>query len=420
MSMTQTTNSDSGRSAETPVKALFTNALVIDDDPLAQIVVSEALLQGGLEKAETADDGVEGLEKLVNSPDEIDLIAIDLQMPKMTGVDVVRELGRTGFKGGIIIISSEDSGLLRAVHNLAKLLKINILGTLQKPLNVGDLNRLIQKKASKNGHERKRVLSRAEVVSAFREQKIVPFYQPKIDLETGLVSGFEVLARHVDHGETAPAPWQYLEAIEKFGLSIEFLSAMITKAAEDCKTWLEQLGPVKLSFNLTPLAVQDSGLPDRLLSLVQNVGLDPNSIAFEITENHLLECTAASLEVLSLMRLYGFALSIDDFGTGATSIEQLRTFPFTELKIDGRFMMASEDDAFSRLTVEASAKLARIMGMNVVAEGVETPEAIEFARDVGANEVQGFHFARAMSAKAVPEWFADHGHGNPDGLRANG
>jgi EAL domain-containing protein (putative c-di-GMP-specific phosphodiesterase class I) len=418
--MTQTTNSDSGRSAETPVKALFTNALVIDDDPLAQIVVSEALLQGGLEKAETADDGVEGLEKLVNSPDEIDLIAIDLQMPKMTGVDVVRELGRTGFKGGIIIISSEDSGLLRAVHNLAKLLKINILGTLQKPLNVGDLNRLIQKKASKNGHERKRVLSRAEVVSAFREQKIVPFYQPKIDLETGLVSGFEVLARHVDHGETAPAPWQYLEAIEKFGLSIEFLSAMITKAAEDCKTWLEQLGPVKLSFNLTPLAVQDSGLPDRLLSLVQNVGLDPNSIAFEITENHLLECTAASLEVLSLMRLYGFALSIDDFGTGATSIEQLRTFPFTELKIDGRFMMASEDDAFSRLTVEASAKLARIMGMNVVAEGVETPEAIEFARDVGANEVQGFHFARAMSAKAVPEWFADHGHGNPDGLRANG
>lgn len=420
MKMLNPTKMDPVDAKKAPANALFSNALVIDDDPLAQIIVSEALIQGGLAKAEVADDGVEGLEKLANSRDEIDLIAVDLQMPKMTGVDVVRELARTGFKGAVIIISSEDSGLLRAVHNLAKLLNINILGALRKPLNVDDLNTLIKRKTSQSDNRLKRVLSRAEVLNAFKEQKLVPFYQPKIDLETGLVSGFEVLARHIDHGETAPAPRQYLEAIEKFGLSIEFLSTMIKQAAEDCKFWYDQIGEVNLSFNLTPLAVQDSGLPDRLLSLVQNVGLDPKAIAFEITENHLLECTAASLEVLSLMRLYGFALSIDDFGTGATSIEQLRTFPFTELKIDGRYMMASEDDAFSRLTVEASAKLARVMGMKIVAEGVETPEAIEFARNVGANEVQGFHFARALSAQAIPKWFIDHRHRNSDGLRANG
>lgn len=420
MSNMTPTKSESDGASKVPVKPLFSNALVIDDDPLAQVIVSEALIQGGLDKAEVANDGVEGLEKLAKSRDEIDLVAVDLQMPKMTGVDVVRELARTDFQGAIIIISSEDSGLLRAVHNLAKLLNINILGALRKPLNVDDLNKLIQRKTLKTDNQLKRVLSRAEVVKAYKDQKLIPFYQPKIDLETGQVSGFEVLARHVDDEETAPAPKQHLEAIEKFGLSTEFLSTMITQAAKDCKLWFDQIGEVKLSFNLTPLAVQDSGLPDRLLSLVQSVGLDPKAIAFEITENHLLECTAASLEVLSLMRLYGFALSIDDFGTGATSIEQLRTFPFTELKIDGRYMMACEDDEFSRLTVEASAKLARLMGMKIVAEGVETPEAIDFARNVGANEVQGFHFARALSAQAVPNWLLDYGHRNSVGQLANG
>ncbi|CAN0605627.1 unnamed protein product, partial [Ectocarpus sp. 12 AP-2014] len=159
--------------------------------------------------------------------------------------------------------------------------------------------------------------------------------------------------------------------------------------------------------NLTPLAVKDSGLPDRLLAVVKRAGLDPKSITFEITENHLLECTASSLEVLSLMRLYGFGLSIDDFGTGATSIEQLRTFPFTELKIDRHFMMASDDDAFAQLTVQTSAKLARLMGMNVVAEGVETAEAIKFANECGANEAQGFYFARAMGADDAHVWLKD-------------
>ena len=101
-------------------------------------------------------------------------------------------------------------------------------------------------------------------------------------------------------------------------------------------------------------------------------------------------------------------LAIDDFGTGATSIEQLRTFPFTELKIDGRFMMAGESDEFSRLTVETSAKLAGLLGMTVVAEGVETAAAILFARRSGADEVQGFYFAKPMDGVAAQAWLQAH------------
>jgi EAL domain-containing protein (putative c-di-GMP-specific phosphodiesterase class I) len=386
-----------------PTLARFSRALVIDDDPLFQIVISEGLRSSGVTIIDTADDGIEGLEALTNADDTVDLIAVDLQMPNMTGVDVIRELGRIGFKGSVIIISSEASNLRGAVENMAKLLGVDILGALGKPLDVDALHALIHSEHENKQGANSKLLSRAQVIKAIENRDLIPYFQPKVSLKTRSVTGFEVLARHVEN-ESGAAPLNYLDAIEKFGLSIDFLCAMIAQAAELIDVWETPYRSLKLSFNLTPLAVQDSGLPDRLLSAVVRAGLDPKSVTFEITENHLLECTAASLEVLSLMRLYGFDLSIDDFGTGATSIEQLRTFPFTELKIDGRFMMTSESDEFSRLTVETSAKLAGMLGMTVVAEGVETPAAILFARRSGADEVQGFHFARPMSAEKTRNW----------------
>lgn len=390
-----------------PARMPFERALVIDDDPLFQIVISEGLRASGVAIVETANDGVEGLEALANADGDVDLIAVDLQMPNMTGVDVVRELARLGYRGSVIIISSEASNLRRSVENMAKLLGIDILGALGKPLDVDELNDLIHSHRDSRQGENQRLLSRAQVIQAIENRDLIPYFQPKVNLKTRSVTGFEVLARHIEN-EAGPAPMNYLDAIEKFGLSIDFLCAMIVQAAEQIDGWETPYRSLKLSFNLTPLAVQDSGLPDRLLAAVVRAGLDPKSVTFEITENHLLECTAASLEVLSLMRLYGFDLSIDDFGTGATSIEQLRTFPFTELKIDGRFMMASETDDFSRLTVETSAKLASMLGMTVVAEGVETPSAILFARRSGADEVQGFHFARPMSAEQTHAWLKSY------------
>lgn len=385
----------------------FGRALVIDDDPLFQIVISEGLRSSGVAIVETADDGLEGLEALANAGGDVDLIAVDLQMPNMTGVDVIRELGRLGYKGSVIIISSEASNLRRSVENMAKLLGIDILGALAKPLDVDALNTLVHARPSGAKHQNGRHLSRSNVINAIANQELVPFFQPKVSLATGAVTGFEVLTRHLDTA-SGSAPFNYLDAIEKYGLSVDFLCAMIGQVAELTDGWDTASRALGLSFNLTPLAVQDSGLPDRLLACVVQAGLDPKSITFEITENHLLECTAESLEVLSLMRLYGFDLSIDDFGTGATSIEQLRTFPFTELKIDGRFLMASENDEFSRLTVETSARLAGMLEMKVVAEGVETPDAIEFARKSGADEVQGFHFARPMNAANTLNWLKSY------------
>lgn len=385
-------------------KSMFSSALIIDDDPLAQIVASEGLIAGGVREVDLADDGVIGIEKIMNGRKPVDLIILDLQMPNMTGVDVVRELAQAKFAGGLIILSSEDSSLLRSVRNMAKALQVNILGALSKPLDVNKLNALLLSYKEARPRELQRVLSREQVMAALKNEVLIPFFQPKICLQDRKIAGFEVLMRHVDDAENSPAPKRYLQAIDRYGLAVEALIRMIELAARETSGWSTYLDPVKLAFNLSPLAVQDAGLPDRLLNAVKRAGLTPQYVTFEITEDQLLECTATSLEVLSLMRLYGFSLSIDDFGTGATGIEQLRTFPFTELKIDGKFMLSCMDDEFSRLTIQTSAKLAGMLGMNVVAEGVETPEAIQFARAAGAHQVQGFHFARPMSADKALNW----------------
>ena len=403
-----------------PNPALFSRALVIDDDPLFQIVVSESLIAAGVLNVETADDGVIGIEKLINARAPISLIVVDLQMPNMTGVDVVRELARVKYTGGVIIASSEDPSLMRSVRNMAKALNINILGTLSKPLDVSRLHALLEQLHEARPTRPQRVLSREQVFSAMAHGELVPFFQPKVDLESGEIAGFEVLMRHIDDAENSPAPKRYLDAIEKYGLSIEALCYMITHAGMGTKLWAHAVENVKLAFNLSPLAIQDAGLPDRLLGVVKNAYLDPRNITLEITEDRLLECTATTLEVLSLLRLYGFNLSIDDFGTGATGIEQLRTFPFTELKIDGKFMLSFADDDFSRLTVQTSAKLARMLGMNVVAEGVETIEGIEFARNAGAHQVQGFYVARAMNAERALEWLENFEPLQAEALRNHG
>lgn len=386
------------------ISTTFSSALVIDDDPLAQIVASEGLISGGVKEVDLADDGVIGIEKLMNGRKAVDLVILDLQMPNMTGVDVVRELAQAKFSGGVIILSSEDSSLLRSVRNMAKALQINILGALSKPLNVEKLHALINSYKDARPRHLQRVISRQQLMTALDNEALIPFFQPKICLADRKIAGFEVLMRHVDDAENSPAPMRYLQAIDRYGLAVDALTRMIMLAGRDIAGWSTYLDPVNLAFNLSPLAVQDAGLPDRLRGVVKRAGLAPQNVTFEITEDHLLECTATSLEVLSLMRLYGFKLSIDDFGTGATGIEQLRTFPFTELKIDGKFMLSCMDDEFSRLTIQTSAKLAGMLGMNVVAEGVETPEAIQFARDAGAHHVQGFHFARPMNGEKTLAW----------------
>jgi EAL domain-containing protein (putative c-di-GMP-specific phosphodiesterase class I) len=154
--------------------------------------------------------------------------------------------------------------------------------------------------------------------------------------------------------------------------------------------------PLPFSINISPVSLKRLDFPDVLKEAVESAGVPATRVTLEITETSLLEYEADALDVLARMRLKGFGLSVDDFGTGYSNIDRLRMFPFTELKIDQSFTQNALKDAFARACVETSVRLAKELGLKVVAEGVETSDMWDLLADLGVDEAQGYLMARPM------------------------
>lgn len=386
---------------------MCTSALIIDDDELFQCVAKVALEELGFTSIQTASDGAVGLSAVLEAPDAFDLILCDLQMPNMDGAKAITELSQMGCKSQIIIVSGEDAILRESVFQMGQLSNANIKGALAKPLVLDELKQLVdcdEKVAS----EEIEPIERDGLLHALETRQLKPFYQPKIDLSNNRVEGFEVLCRHVGNDGAVSAPMPYIQSAMTCSLIGTLTRSMIEQVTQDAASWKSRLGEFNLAINMSPACILNPNLPDRISNKFRSAGFDPRMITFEVTEDRLLEEQAVILEVLSRLRLAGFKLSLDDFGTGAASIEQLRRFPFHEVKIDRQFVQNSVTDEFSRLTVEAAVKLAKLRGMTVVAEGVETEDMLRMVTKLGATTAQGFLYSPALPPEHVLDWVSDH------------
>ncbi|MEQ8300424.1 MAG: EAL domain-containing response regulator [Hyphomonas sp.] len=389
------------------------SALIMDDDPLFQVVAEEALYALGLSEVSMADDGHLGLKMLADSPGKYDLIICDLQMPNIDGVGVMRELGKLKYDGTVVIASSEDRSLIKTVYNMAQMLGIRIAGALKKPLDGDALQALLQSTLHLDETFSQPAVAQDEITRAIRDKAIVPFYQPKVNLRTGSVTGFEVLARLRDAEGQYHTCSPYLQAAEQYGLITDLTLMLLDQVIPEARQLQDQIGPFRLALNLSPTSVGDATLPDLLANTCRDAGFDTSQITLEVTEDRLLERKATVLEVISRLRLAGFKLSVDDFGAGSTSIEQLKIFPFNELKIDRQFVEIAPDDEFSRVTIRSSIALASMLGMTVVAEGIETEEVLNFVIAAGADEGQGYYFSEPLPASAVVGWARKFRLGSP-------
>jgi EAL domain-containing protein (putative c-di-GMP-specific phosphodiesterase class I) len=378
-------------------------ALVIDDDELFHEIASSALKGCGFDVVRTALDGLQGLKILDETPDEVDLILCDLQMPILDGAKVITELGKRTYGGQVIIISGEHTNILQSVLRMANHLSLNVRGALAKPLNPTELNRLVDCHKL-HDHRALEEVSRESLERALETRMLTPFFQPKVDLRTKRVTGFEVLARHVDEDGRVSAPLPFIKSAMACSLIGTLTRSMIEQVLENTRSWSKPLGTFGLSINMSPTCILNPNLPDKISQKFRSAGFDPSRVTFEITEDRLLEDQAVTLEVLSRLRLAGFKLSLDDVGTGYASIEQIRTFPFNEVKIDRQFVMEADHDAFARFTVESVVKLSALRGISVVAEGVETKEAAELMRGLGADIAQGYLYSPALPPDEVLDW----------------
>ncbi len=239
-----------------------------------------------------------------------------------------------------------------------------------------------------------------EIEAGIRNHEFVPFFQPKVEMKSGAVVGAEALARWRHPSQGIVAPYGFILTLEQAG-RIDALTFLMLEQVAHATRRLRAAGlDITVSVNLSTTSLGDVALADRVTDIVTGCGVEPKHMVLEITETAAMTALAPALENLTRLRMKGFGLSIDDYGTGFASLAQLARVPFTELKIDQGFVTGCGEYPNARVIVEASLALAHGLRLKTVAEGIESRNDWDALRALGCDMAQGYFIARPMDETA--------------------
>jgi diguanylate cyclase len=242
---------------------------------------------------------------------------------------------------------------------------------------------------------------------ALEKNELELYYQPKVDAHSGKVTAAEALLRwkHSTKGMIGPAT--FIPVAERFGLIGALGNWVIEDACRQSRAWRDKGLRMRVAINLSAFQMRQDDLVERITTALARHRIDPSLLTCEITESVAMEDTRATQITFKRLGDAGVHLSIDDFGTGYSSLSYLRKLPAEELKIDRSFVMDVETSADARAVVDAVIHLAHALGLKVVAEGVETERQRDVLIQMGCDELQGYLFAKPMSARALLLWASD-------------
>lgn len=393
--------------AEAPAAGLC--FLVAEDHEFQRSMMVQMLEDLGAKTVYEAEDGRSAMEISRELDHPFDIIVTDIDMPGMDGMSFIRRLGEAGVGASLIITSSLDRSLLDTIETMSGAYGMRLLGTAEKPATKERFGELIALhwRAKPNPEKPKpgpAPFTLDEILAGLRADEFEPFYQPKIELKTGKVKGAEALARwrHPRNGITPPHA--FLGMLEDNAQISELTWAMLDRSARDCRAWREAGFDLDVAVNLSVKQLADPGISEAITFQVTSQGLDPKHMILEITESAAMTDVGRVLENLTRLRMKGFGLSIDDYGTGYSSMQQLTRIPFTELKIDQSFVQHAAHQESSRMILESSLEMAKKLGITSVAEGAETQEDWKLLRESGCDLAQGFFIAKPMAAAEFPDW----------------
>ncbi len=383
--------------------------IVIDDEIDMAGFVSDVATQAGFDVAQFHNAGI-FKEKYNKSAD---VIILDLIMPGVDGIEIIRYLAEIKSNALLILISGFDSGVLHSAQTLATEHGLNFAGSLNKPFRASELGELLnglsitQKNKHSNIHIKPPPAD--ELRSAIANNQLVVYYQPKVALnnspEESTMTAVEALVRwqHPEHGLISPD--LFVPTAEKNGLIDDLTWTVLEQALAQCMHWRDQGLIMQLAINMSAQTLKELSLPEKMGQIIQKYDLEPSQLVLEITETALMQELVKSLDILTRLRMKGFCLSIDDFGTGYSSLVQLHRAPFSEIKIDRSFVSEMETDSEAAAIVETIIMLGHKLNMKTVAEGVETLSCQKALTALGCDRAQGYLFSRPLPADKVSPWF---------------
>jgi EAL domain-containing protein (putative c-di-GMP-specific phosphodiesterase class I)/FixJ family two-component response regulator len=383
-------------------------ALVVEDDAFQRRTVAKMLRALGATDVREAKNGKEGLACMQGAA-PVDLVVCDLDMPEMDGMEFMRHLGHAHCPASVVISSAQDRSLATSVEKMAVAYGVRLLGLMEKPVTLAGLEDMIARRdATEPGLQTlidvEHAFTAVEVLKGVHRQQFLPYYQPKVSLRTGEVIGMEALARWNNPGRGLVPPSAFISVLELAGRIDELTLVILEGAAAACKRMHQRGLSLKVSVNISLVSLTDTSMADRISKVVESSGLAPRFVILEITETAAMTQMAPALENLARLRMRGFGLSVDDFGTGFASLEQLMRVPFTELKIDQNFVTGCGENFASRIIVESSVEMARKLGIASVAEGIESAADWKVVTEAQCDMGQGYLIARPMDETRFVEF----------------
>ncbi|HXY95671.1 MAG TPA: EAL domain-containing response regulator [Steroidobacteraceae bacterium] len=390
---------------QTPALAV-PSVLIVDDSVVQRNHCAELCRALGVARVLEAKDGLEALELLEGLEDPPELLIVDLEMPALDGPELIGRLQERKLDIPILVVSARERAILNSMRDFGNALGMRIIGTLQKPLSAQALEPLLnhqQDWAERRSAARMPIDAQA-LRAALERGEIGVHFEPQIDLRTAEVRGVEALARwrHPLLGWVPPD--QFIPLAERHDLIHPLTLQVMQQAMLQASVWKGMGRDLTLSVNMSAVLLERPGLLEDITGTQQAYGLAPGRVTLEVTETGVVRELATALGLFTRLRLRGFGLSLDDYGTGFSSLQQLARIPFTELKIDRSFVRHCHERDKVRVVLQSALRLAGELGLTSVAEGVEHIDEWWLLKESACTRVQGWMFTRSLPALEFTQW----------------
>jgi EAL domain-containing protein (putative c-di-GMP-specific phosphodiesterase class I)/AmiR/NasT family two-component response regulator len=384
--------------------------LVAEDNEFQRRWLTVMLTNLGAKQVVEATNGREALGILRDKAQAIDISLIDLNMPGMDGMELIRHISNEEHPSSIVLVSAMAPSLVFSVQTMSKAYGVNLLGAIQKPATPEPLLALIQlhqPQQAKPTNLAARTFTFAEILHGLENDEFEPLFQPIVEFETGLVKGAEAFARwrHPQHGLLTPP--SFMPVLEENAEMAALAGVVIKKSIAACRSWHEQGFPIYVSINLSPSSLAQQGASEEIIEYAAQEGIEPECVVFEVNESAAIASVPHFLENLVRLRIKGFGLSVDDYGTGRSSMQEMLRIPFSELKMDRSFVVGASQDASLQAVLSVSLDLCKRLDRTSVAVGVETKQDWDFLLNLGCTYAQGYYIAKPMEGDALPTWMKE-------------
>lgn len=326
-------------------------------------------------------------------------IVLDLQMPGMDGIEVLRELADAETDAGIVLLSGMDERTLASAEGYGTARGLNVVATMQKPFVPEELLECLESMRNESSE-----LTPLDLQNAIVGDQMVIHYQPTLRrFADGSwdVAAMEALLRWQHPTKGIIYPDQFVTMAEENGMGSAMTDFVIRRGVEQLKGWQASRLDIGLRINISAGLIADLDFPDRLEATLRQYDIDSEYLTLELTETAMLGQNTEVFDIMTRLRVKNVNLAIDDFGIGYSSLTQLFAMPFNEMKIDKSLVMRIPESKEASIMVNALVDLAHKLNLSVCAEGVESEAALNYLSSIGCDGAQGFFVSHPIPSGDV-------------------